>query len=164
MMKFQSLAGAVLMVGVSTLLLAGCAHDGDVRDSHDNTYGTTAKSPPTYLGCVRSELPAQVKTYEIQSSDSVRLFVESTDPDKADGLVELKGQGPSANTRPTSVTPGTTTEGCLMPLCCARKLDCPRALKQRTSACGTCGSWLTCDGLPSSPLTGDTALRTIKAV
>ncbi|MBA6096306.1 hypothetical protein H4C80_03985 [Pseudomonas juntendi] len=35
MMKFQSLAGAVLMVGVSILSLAGCAHDGDVRDSHD---------------------------------------------------------------------------------------------------------------------------------
>ncbi|MEN5140704.1 hypothetical protein [Pseudomonas juntendi] len=93
MKSSRSLAGAILVSGFVMLFMAGCAHDPDVRGSHDNTSGTTAKSPPAYLGCVKSELPGHVKTYEVEGENSVRLFIESTDPDQADGLVELRSMG-----------------------------------------------------------------------
>ena len=35
-----------LVALVAGLLLGGCAHDPDLRASHDNTFGSTAKSPP----------------------------------------------------------------------------------------------------------------------
>jgi hypothetical protein len=85
-----SVAGALLVSTFATLFTAGCAQNPDVRDSHDSTSGSTAKSPPAYLGCVKGELPGNVKTYEVDGDNSVRLFIESTDPSKADGLVELR--------------------------------------------------------------------------
>ncbi|MFV3291520.1 hypothetical protein ACNFBR_22625 [Pseudomonas sp. NY11955] len=93
MKSSKSLAGALLVSGLASLFLAGCAQNPDVRDSHDYTAGTTAKSPPAYLGCVKGELPGHVKTYEVDGENSVKLFIESTDPDKADGLVELRSTG-----------------------------------------------------------------------
>lgn len=93
MKSSRSLAGAILVSGFVTLFLAGCAQNPDVRDSHDYTSGTTAKSPPAYLGCVKGELQGSVKTYEVDDDNSVKLFIESTDPDKADGLVELRSMG-----------------------------------------------------------------------
>jgi hypothetical protein len=50
-----------LVALVAGLLLGGCAHDPDLRASHDNTFGSTAKSPPDYLRCVKSELPDSAK-------------------------------------------------------------------------------------------------------
>ncbi|AJQ46901.1 MULTISPECIES: hypothetical protein [Pseudomonas] len=85
-----SLAGALLVSAFATLFTAGCAQTPDVRDGHDYTSGTTAKSAPVYLGCVKGELPGHVKTYEVDGDNSVRLFIESTDPSKAEGLVELR--------------------------------------------------------------------------
>ncbi|MHA6160291.1 hypothetical protein [Pseudomonas sichuanensis] len=82
-----------LVALVAGLLLAGCAHDPDLRASHDNTFGSTAKSPPDYLRCVKSELPDSAKTYTVQNQDALELFVESTDPSKADGLVKVTGSG-----------------------------------------------------------------------
>ncbi|MBK4993623.1 hypothetical protein IAE39_001797 [Pseudomonas sp. S37] len=93
MKSSRSLAGAILVSGFATVFLAGCAHDPDVRDSHDYTSGTTAKSPPAYLGCVKGELQGNVKTYEVEGDNSIKLFIESTDPDKAEGLVEFRGTG-----------------------------------------------------------------------
>ncbi|MFG0924948.1 hypothetical protein ACF8SB_04460 [Pseudomonas sp. CJQ_8] len=93
MRNSRLLAGALLVSGVATLFTAGCAQNPDVRDSHDYTAGTTMKSPPAYLGCVKGELQGNVKTYEVEGDNTVRLFVESTDPDKAEGLVELRGTG-----------------------------------------------------------------------
>lgn len=93
MKNSRSLAGAILVIGAASLLVAGCAQNPDVRDSHDYTAGTTVKSPPAYLGCVKGELQGNVKTYEVEGDNAVRLFVESTDPDKAEGLVELRGTG-----------------------------------------------------------------------
>lgn len=93
MKSSRSLAGAVLVSGFASLLLAGCAQNRDVRDGHDYTSGTTAQSPPAYLGCVKGELQGNVKTYEVQGENSVKLFIESTDPSQAEGLVELRGAG-----------------------------------------------------------------------
>jgi hypothetical protein len=88
--RSTSVAGALLVSTLATVFLAGCAQNPDVRDGHDYTSGTTAKSPPAYLGCVKGELPGNVKTYEVDGDHSVRLFIESTDPSKAEGLVELR--------------------------------------------------------------------------
>ncbi|MFJ4452957.1 hypothetical protein ACIP1G_03550 [Pseudomonas sp. NPDC089392] len=93
MKSSTSLAGAILVCGFATLFMAGCAQNPDVRDSHDYTSGTTAKSSPAYLGCVKGELPKNVKTYEVNGDNSVKLFIESNDPNTADGLVELRGTG-----------------------------------------------------------------------
>ncbi|MDH0301843.1 MULTISPECIES: hypothetical protein [unclassified Pseudomonas] len=79
------------MALAASLLLAGCAHDPDIRAGHDNTFGMTAKSPPDYLNCVKSELPASATTYVVQNQGALELFVASTDPNKADGLVKVYG-------------------------------------------------------------------------
>lgn len=79
----------LMMVLATGLLLAGCAHDPDIRAGHDNTFGVTAKAPPDYLNCVKAELPASATTYVVQSHDALELFVASTDPSKADGLVKV---------------------------------------------------------------------------
>ncbi|WP_449432945.1 hypothetical protein [Pseudomonas putida] len=78
---------------VVTILIAGCAQNPDVRGSHDYTSGTTAMSPPDYLVCVQSELDAATHTYVTGESDSLKLYVDSTDPNKATGLVEVRGAG-----------------------------------------------------------------------
>lgn len=92
MNRSRSVAGALLVSTFATVFMAGCAQNPDVRDGHDYTSGTTAKSPPAYLGCVKGELPGNVKTYDV-GDHSVRLFIESTDPNKAGGLVELRSTG-----------------------------------------------------------------------
>jgi len=91
--RSRSVAGALLVSTFATVFMAGCAQNPDERDGHDYTSGTTAKSPPAYLGCVKGELPGNVKTYEVDGDHSVRLFIESTDPNKAGGLVEMRSTG-----------------------------------------------------------------------
>ncbi|WEK28695.1 MAG: hypothetical protein P0Y58_17470 [Candidatus Pseudomonas phytovorans] len=93
MKSSRSVAGALLVSAFATLFMAGCAQNPDVRGGHDYTAGSTSKSPPAYLGCVKGELPGNVKTYEVDGGDSVSLFIESTDPNKAEGLVELRSTG-----------------------------------------------------------------------
>nr|WP_194790719.1 hypothetical protein [Pseudomonas sp. UFMG81] len=74
-------------------VLVGCAHDPDIRAGHDNTFGATAKAPPEYLGCVKGELPASAKVFMVENQGSHELYVQSTDPNKADGLVKVTGSG-----------------------------------------------------------------------
>ncbi|MBI6944605.1 hypothetical protein JET76_25115 [Pseudomonas putida] len=93
MKSFRSAAGVILVSAVFTILMGGCAHNPDVREGHDYTFGTTDKSPPDYLGCVKGELQRNATTYEVGSGDSVQLFVDSTDPTTANGLVEVHGTG-----------------------------------------------------------------------
>ncbi|MFJ4347783.1 hypothetical protein [Pseudomonas sp. NPDC089401] len=93
MKNSRSLAGALLISAVATLCMSGCAQNPDVRDGHDTTSGVIEKSPPAYLGCVKGELPGNAKVYEVNDAGSVKLFVDSTDPDKAAGLVEVRGTG-----------------------------------------------------------------------
>lgn len=82
-----------MLSAFATLLLSGCAQNPDVRDGHDSTSGITERSAPAYLGCVKGELPGNAKVYEVDDAGAVRLFVDSTDPDKANGLVEVRGTG-----------------------------------------------------------------------
>jgi len=89
----RSIAGAILMSAFATMFMAGCAQNPDVRGGHDYTSGITEKSPPAYLGCVKGELQENVKTYQVDGDNSVKLFIDSTDPNKADGLVEMRGTG-----------------------------------------------------------------------
>lgn len=93
MKNSRSVASAILLSAFASLFIAGCAQNPDVRDGHDYTSGTTAKSPPAYLGCVKGELQGNVKTYQIDGDNSVNLFVDSTDPNKAGGLVEVRSTG-----------------------------------------------------------------------
>ncbi|MGJ7547048.1 hypothetical protein [Pseudomonas alloputida] len=93
MKSSRSVACAILSTTFATLLMAGCAQNRDVRDGHDYTSGTTDRSTPAYLGCVKGELQGNVKTYEVDGDNSVKLYVESTDPTQAAGLVELRGTG-----------------------------------------------------------------------
>ncbi len=89
----RSVAGAILMSTFATLFMAGCAHDPDVRAGHGYAAGATERSTPAYLGCVKGELQGNVKTYQVDGDNAVRLFVDSADPDKAGGLVEVRGTG-----------------------------------------------------------------------
>ncbi|TDF80859.1 hypothetical protein [Pseudomonas sp. H9] len=73
--------------------LAGCAHNPDIRMGPDNTSGTTVNNPSSYLGCVQGELPKHTKVYTQQENNTLQLFVDSTDPNKAAGLVEIKDNG-----------------------------------------------------------------------
>ncbi|WP_252089080.1 hypothetical protein [Pseudomonas sp. MWU13-3659] len=81
------------VLALASLLLGGCANNTDVRAGHDYTSGMTAKNPPQYLGCVQGELQSGTKTYMLQSNNAVELFVDSTDPQKASGLVEMRNEG-----------------------------------------------------------------------
>lgn len=94
MKSSRSVAGAILMSTFATLFMAGCAHDPDVREGHGYASGATERSTPAYLGCVKSELPGRVKTYEVDADNLVKLFVDSTDPNQAGGLIEVRGTGP----------------------------------------------------------------------
>lgn len=88
-----SFAGAILMSALATSFMAGCAQNPDVRDGHDYTSGITDKSPPDYLGCVKEELHGSATTYEVGTGDALKLFVDSTDPTTANGLIELRNAG-----------------------------------------------------------------------
>ncbi|QVM89376.1 hypothetical protein JYG34_15190 [Pseudomonas entomophila] len=81
---------AFTVLVLASLLLGGCANNTDVRAGHDYTSGMTAKNPPQYLGCVQGELQGGAKTYLLQSNGTVELFVDSTDPRKASGMVEMQ--------------------------------------------------------------------------
>lgn len=91
-MKVRRFTELALAVAVA-LVLGGCANNTDVRAGHDYTSGMTAKNPPQYLGCVQGELQSGTKTYLLQSNNAVELFVDSTDPHKASGLVEMQNVG-----------------------------------------------------------------------
>ncbi|KHL75739.1 hypothetical protein D3C81_785230 [compost metagenome] len=93
MKNSRSLASAILMSALAATFITGCAQNPDVRNGHDHTSGITEKSPPDYLGCVKEEMHGSATTYEVGSGDSVRLFVDSTDPNTANGLVELRSYG-----------------------------------------------------------------------
>lgn len=86
-------AGSEVIVVLLGLLLTACAQNPDIRMGDDNTSGTTAKSPPAYLGCVKGELPAHAKTYMQEDNNSIKLFLDSTDPNQAGGLVEVRNTG-----------------------------------------------------------------------
>ncbi|WDY60604.1 hypothetical protein [Pseudomonas sp. PSKL.D1] len=88
-----SVKSSLLVPILSALLMAGCAQNPDIRDGHGSTSGTTARSAPDYLGCVKGELQSGSKTYLIDDNGSAKLFVDSTDPNTAGGLVEVQGSG-----------------------------------------------------------------------
>ncbi|MDN7143702.1 hypothetical protein KC131_23920 [Pseudomonas sp. JQ170] len=73
--------------------LAGCAQNPDIRKGDDYTSGTTVKAPPDYVVCVQDELPGGSKTYTVTENNTLKLFVDSTDPNKASGLVEVHSSG-----------------------------------------------------------------------
>jgi len=81
------------MSSFAALFVVGCSHDPDVRKGHGYASGATERSSPAYLGCVKSELQGNVKTYQVDGDNSVKLFVDSTDPNKAGGLVEVRETG-----------------------------------------------------------------------
>jgi len=88
-----SLAHGVILSVLAGFLLVGCAQDPDIRMGHDNSSGYTGKNPSAYLSCVKSELPQSAKTYTQEDKNALELFVDSTDPNKATGLVEVQGSG-----------------------------------------------------------------------
>ncbi|MGH2432369.1 MULTISPECIES: hypothetical protein [unclassified Pseudomonas] len=77
----------------AALLVTGCAHDPDIRMGHDNVAGTTLKSPPDFIKCVRDELPAGEKAFMREDNHALALFLESTDPRQSTGLVEIRPSG-----------------------------------------------------------------------
>jgi len=81
------------MSAFATIFMTGCAQNPDVRAGHDYTSGATQRSAPDYLGCVKGELQSDATTFEVGTGDSVKLFVDSTDPNKANGLIEVQGSG-----------------------------------------------------------------------
>ncbi|NIF19635.1 hypothetical protein [Pantoea sp. Cy-639] len=92
-MSPASLINAILVACMAGLFLGGCAQNADVRGGHDYTSGTTVKNPPDYLVCVQDELPSGSKVYLLNNSSAMDLYVDSTDPKKASGLVEVQGAG-----------------------------------------------------------------------
>ncbi|MNE31005.1 hypothetical protein D3C80_1245490 [compost metagenome] len=93
MKSSKSVARGVAVSFLMTFFLAGCAQNPDVRIGHDHISGTIAKSPPDYMVCVQDELRGSSSTYVVKENDSLKLFVENTNPDKASGLVEVYGSG-----------------------------------------------------------------------
>jgi hypothetical protein len=79
---------------LSILLLAtGCAYNPDIRQSHDNTSGFTARDNSDYVACVKDEVKEGTETFTEEENGKTRLFIGSTDPNKASGLVELSSSG-----------------------------------------------------------------------
>ncbi|MNF44477.1 hypothetical protein D3C84_255880 [compost metagenome] len=75
---------------LSILLLAtGCAYNPDIRQSHDNTSGFTNRDNADYVACVKDEVRGDTETFTEEENGKTRLFIGSTDPNKASGLVEL---------------------------------------------------------------------------
>ncbi|MNG01275.1 hypothetical protein D3C77_395700 [compost metagenome] len=93
MKSSRSVTNGVITSFSMTLFLAGCAQNPDVRIGHDHISGSIAKSPPDYMVCVQDELRGSSSTYVLKENNSLKLFVENTDPDKASGLVEVYGSG-----------------------------------------------------------------------
>ncbi|HYQ54289.1 MAG TPA: hypothetical protein VES70_28085 [Pseudomonas sp.] len=93
MKRSTPVASAILMSAFATIFMTGCAQNPDVRAGHDYTSGATQRSAPDYLGCVKGELQSDATTFEVGTGDSVKLFVDSTDPNKANGLIEVQGSG-----------------------------------------------------------------------
>ncbi|WP_342243236.1 hypothetical protein [Pseudomonas sp. OTU5201] len=80
---------------LSALLIAtGCTHNPDIRASRDGTSGITTRANPDYISCVKDGIRQDAQTFTTEESGKTLLFVGSTEPDKAYGLVELtSGQG-----------------------------------------------------------------------
>lgn len=75
---------------LSVLLLAtGCAQNPDIRQSHDNTSGFTTRENADYVACVKDEVKSDTETFTEEENGKTRLFIGSTDPNKATGLIEL---------------------------------------------------------------------------
>ena len=75
---------------ISVLLLAtGCAYNPDIRQSHDNTSGFTTRENADYVACVKDEVRGDTETFTEEENGKTRLFIGSTDPNKASGLVEF---------------------------------------------------------------------------
>lgn len=89
----RSITRRALVPLFAALLVTGCAHDPDIRMGHDNVAGTTTKSPPDYIKCVQSELPAGEKAFMREDNNALALFIESTDPKQSTGLVEIRPSG-----------------------------------------------------------------------
>ncbi|MDD2048326.1 hypothetical protein [Pseudomonas putida] len=87
------LSRGVIVSSLVVFFLAGCAQNPDVRIGHDHISGTIAKSPPDYMVCVQDELRGSSSTFVLKDNNSLKLFVENTDPDKASGLVEVHVSG-----------------------------------------------------------------------
>lgn len=71
------------------LLLAGCAHNPDIRTSGDNVDGITSKSDKAYIDCVKDEVQSYTSTYTVENGGKTDLFIGSTNPGTTDGLVEV---------------------------------------------------------------------------
>ncbi|MBD2838294.1 hypothetical protein ID144_14695 [Pseudomonas sp. JM0905a] len=87
------LGGSVLIL--STLLIAtGCAQNPDIRSSRDGTSGVTSRANSDYVNCVKDGIRHDAETFTSEENGKTLLFVGSTDPNEASGLVELSdGQG-----------------------------------------------------------------------
>lgn len=81
---------------ISTLLIAtGCAQTPDIRSSRDGTSGVIVGGNPEYLSCVKADIRQDARTFIQEEDGKTLLFVGSTDPTTASGLVELSNtQGP----------------------------------------------------------------------
>ncbi|WP_082071406.1 hypothetical protein [Pseudomonas tussilaginis] len=89
----SSTSNEVILAFVVSFFLAGCAQNQDIRMGDDYTAGTTAKSSSDYVACVQSELPGSSKTYTVKEDNGLKLFVDSTDPTTATGLIEVSAAG-----------------------------------------------------------------------
>lgn len=81
------------------LLVAGCAHNPDIRVGHDNVDGVTSIGSTAYIDCVKEETNNGTPTFTVENNGKTDLFFGSKDPNRADGLIELSSaNGHSAYT------------------------------------------------------------------
>ncbi|WP_044871452.1 hypothetical protein [Pseudomonas sp. LFM046] len=79
---------------LSTLLIAtGCAQNPDIRASRDGTSGITASGNTDYIACVKEDAGQNAPTFIQEENGKTLLFIGSTNPEKASGLVELSSTG-----------------------------------------------------------------------
>ncbi|MBV7576696.1 hypothetical protein KW846_28660 [Pseudomonas sp. PDM32] len=71
------------------LLVAGCSHHSDIELDRNHADGVTAKGTQAYIACIKHELTSGTKTFTVENSGSINLFIGSIDPTTAAGLVEL---------------------------------------------------------------------------